>query len=116
MLELPGTRAPLARAGPVGLPVVDGSVALAPQGRPGLGAHVHPALSIPVIGGAKTSFNPAIHAVEVRRGEAGKPLYVTAAGLPLADAAQLVRSMAGPYPLPHALRRVDHLARGRANP
>jgi len=41
-------------------------------------------------------------------------LFVTAAGMPAADAAGLVRRMAGPYRLPDALRRADSLARAGA--
>ncbi len=38
------------------------------------------------------------------------PLYVTAAGMPRADAANLVRHMVGRRQLPDALRRADTLA------
>ncbi|MEU7876469.1 endonuclease V [Dactylosporangium sp. NPDC049140] len=112
--ELPAIRAVLAGVEAVELLIVDGYVDLDPAGRPGLGAHVHEALGIPVIGVAKTSFHTATHAVPVRRGGAAKPLYVTAAGLPLAAAAAYVTGMSGPYRMPDALRRVDALARGRA--
>jgi deoxyribonuclease V len=54
-----------------------------------------------VIGVAKSRFRAAIHAVPV----------VTAAGMPAADAADLVRHRAGRYRLPDALRRADTLAR-----
>ena len=40
-----------------------------------------------------------------------RPLFVTAAGMPAADAADLVRRMAGRYRLPDAPRRADTLAR-----
>jgi deoxyribonuclease V len=40
-----------------------------------------------------------------------RPLFITAAGMPSADAAGLVRHMAGQYRLPDALRRADALAR-----
>jgi deoxyribonuclease V len=66
-----------------------------------------------VIGVAKTAFRSATHAVAVRRGVATRPLYVTAAGLSLEQAAHLVAAMAGPHRLPDALRRVDRLSRGR---
>jgi deoxyribonuclease V len=62
------------------------------------------------VGVAKTAFRSATHAAEVRRGGT-RPLYVTAAGLPLDDAAAMVAAMAGPHRLPDALRRVDKLAR-----
>jgi deoxyribonuclease V len=112
--ELPALRAVLAQAGQLDLLVVDGYVDLDPAGRPGLGAHAHAEFDIPVVGVAKTAFRGAVHAVPVYRGEAANPLYVTAAGLPRTEAADLVRRMAGRYRLPDALRRVDALARGRA--
>ena len=57
---------------------------------------------------------PAAHAIPVVRGSAARPLYVTAAGIPPVDAAELVRTMTGKFRLPDALRRVDALARGKA--
>jgi len=115
--ELPALRAVLAGVAGLTLLVVDGYVDLAPDGdRPGLGAHAHEAFGVPVVGVAKTAFRSATHAVEVVRGGATRPLYVTAAGLPVTDAAELVAGMAGPYRLPDAVRRVDALARGRGAP
>jgi hypothetical protein len=65
---------------------------------------------------ARPRFRTATHAVPVMRGSSGRPLFVTAAGMPSADAADLVRRMAGRYRLPDALRRADTLARtGRPN-
>ena len=113
--ELPPLRAVLADAGPLRLIVVDGYVDLDPDGRPGLGAHVHHEFGVPVIGVAKTSFRTATHAIPVSRAGSARPLFVTAAGLPLAQAASLVRQMAGRYRLPDALRRADALARGAAD-
>jgi deoxyribonuclease V len=110
--ELPPLRAVLAGAGPLGLIVVDGYVDLDPGGRLGLGAHVHHEFAVPVIGVAKTSFRAATHAIPVTRGGSAQPLFVTAAGLPLTEAATLVREMAGRYRLPDAVRRADALARG----
>jgi deoxyribonuclease V len=97
----------------VELLVIDGYVDLDPDGRPGLGAHAHEEFGVPVIGVAKTGFATAVHALPVLRGRSARPLFVTAAGIPVADAADLVRAMAGKYRLPGALRRVDALARGR---
>ena len=111
--ELPAIEAVLALAPPVDLLIVDGYVDLDPDGRPGLGAHVRAALGMPVIGVAKTAFHTAIHARAVRRGTSTRPLYVTAAGLSIVEAADLVRRLAGPHRLPTALKRVDALARGR---
>lgn len=110
--ELPPLRAVLAGVRGLCLLVVDGYADLDPEGRPGLGAHAHEAFGIPVIGVAKTRFRSASHAIEVVRGRAAsRPLFVTAAGMPPAEAARLVREMAGPYRLPDALRRADALAR-----
>ncbi len=59
----------------------------------------------------------ATHAVEVTRGGATKPLYVTYSGrIAIAEAASILAAMAGPHRLPFALARVDSLARGRAQP
>jgi deoxyribonuclease V len=109
--ELPALRAVVAVAGDVDLLVVDGYVDLDPQGRPGLGARAHAEFAIPVIGVAKTRFRSAAHAVPVLRGNSARPLYVTAAGLPLDAAARLVRGMAGAHRIPQALRRADLLSR-----
>ena len=109
--ELPAIEAVLATIDPLDLLIVDGYVDLDPYGRPGLGAHVHARIGIPLIGVAKTAFRDATHAIAVVRGAAHRPLYVTAAGVGLTEAAALVKAMAGPYRLPDALRRVDHLAR-----
>ena len=109
--ELPPLRAVLDGLSGLGLLVVDGYADLDPSGRPGLGVHAHAEFGIPVIGVAKSRFRTATHAVPVVRGSSGRPLFVTAAGMPAADAADLVRRMAGRYRLPDALRRADTLAR-----
>jgi deoxyribonuclease V len=110
--ELPAIRAVLSGIDPIDLLVVDGYVQLDPAGRPGLGARVAAELAVPVIGVAKTAFRGAGHAIQVVRGQATRPLYVTAAGIPPHEAAALVQAMAGRYRLPDALRRVDALSRG----
>ena len=109
--ELPAISAVLRDLDPIHLLVVDGYVDLDPQGRPGLGAHAHTQFGVPVIGVAKTAFHGATHAVAVTRGAATRPLYVTATGLSISEAGELVQNMAGPYRLPDALRRVDALSR-----
>ena len=112
--ELPPLRAVLCDQAGLALIVVDGYVDLDPHGRPGLGAYVHAEFGVPVIGVAKTRFATATHAAQVRRGQSERPLYVTSAGLPIADAATLVSDMAGPFRIPNALRSADRLARGMA--
>jgi deoxyribonuclease V len=109
--ELPPLRAVLGGLTGMTLLVVDGFADLDPDGRPGLGARAHAEFAVPVIGVAKTAFRTATHAIPVLRGTSARPLYVTAAGLPPADAADLVRRMAGPHRMPTALRRADALAR-----
>lgn len=110
--ELPAMRAVLDGVPDLALVIVDGYVDLDPDGRPGLGARLHDETGVPVVGVAKTAFRSATHAAAVHRGGARKPLYVTAAGLPVERAAELVADMAGPYRMPDALRRVDRLSRG----
>lgn len=110
--ELPPLRAVLRGVRGLSLLVVDGYVDLDPAGRLGLGARAHAELGVPVIGVAKSAFHTATHAVPVLRGAATRPLFVTAAGMSRHDAADLVRTMAGRFRLPDALRRADALARG----
>jgi deoxyribonuclease V len=112
--ELPPLRAVLDGITGIGLLVIDGYVDLDPDGRPGLGAHAHAEFGFPVVGVAKTPFVTATHAIPVLRGRATRPLYVTAAGIAVADAAEIVRQMSGKFRLPNALHRVDALSRGKA--
>ncbi|MGI5189865.1 endonuclease V [Promicromonospora sp. CA-289599] len=113
--ELPALKQVLSGVAPLGLLIVDGYVDLDPAGRPGLGAHVADAGLAPVVlGVAKTRFRAATHAAEVLRGQSVRPLYVTASGVALEVAADLVHGMAGDGRFPDALRRVDRLARGAA--
>jgi deoxyribonuclease V len=109
--ELPPIRAVLRGVAGLGLLIIDGYVDLDPSGRPGLGAHAYAEFGVPVIGVAKSAFVAATHAIPVLRGTSARPLFVTSIGLPRADAADLVRHMAGRFRLPDALRRVDTLAR-----
>jgi deoxyinosine 3'endonuclease (endonuclease V) len=67
---------------------------LDPSGRPGLGAHAHAEFGIPVIGVAKSRFRSAIPRGAAVRGSSARPLYGTGAGMPRADAADLVRHTA----------------------
>jgi deoxyribonuclease V len=110
--ELPPLQAVIPRSGRLALIVVDGYADLDAAGRPGLGAHVHAEFGVPVIGVAKTPFRTATHAAQVVRGRSDRPLYVTAAGMPIADAAHLVKEMAGSFRVPDALKLADRLARG----
>jgi deoxyribonuclease V len=108
--ELPPLRAVLDGLSGLGLLVVDGYADLDPSDRPGPGARAHAAFGIPVIGVAKSRYRTATQAVPVLRGTSARPLFVTAAAMPIADAADLVQRMTG-FRLPGALRRADPLAR-----
>jgi deoxyribonuclease V len=114
--ELPPLLAVLDGFGRLDLLVIDGYTDLDPAGRPGLGARLHAALGVPVVGVAKSAFAAATHAIAVRRGASARPLFVTAAGIGREQAARLVRDMAGPFRIPDALRRADALARGHLPP
>jgi deoxyribonuclease V len=112
--ELPCVLAVLERGPAAGVIVVDGYVWLGP-GRAGLGAHFYQTLGerTVVVGVAKSRFLSATEAVPVCRGDSKSPLYVTAAGVSAAEAAEWVMRMHGPYRVPTLLKRVDQLARGR---
>jgi hypothetical protein len=75
----------------LGLLVIDGYADLDPAGRPGLGGYAHRVFAAPVTGVAKPAFGTATHPVPVLRGTSARPLYVTTARMPQADAAQWVR-------------------------
>ncbi len=64
---------------------------------------------VPVAGVAKSRFQTATHAVPAVRGSSVRPLFVTAAGMPAADAADLIWHMARRYRPPGALRRAGTL-------
>jgi deoxyribonuclease V len=97
----------------IGAIVVDGYVWLDHNGKPGLGARLHEALGskIPVIGVAKTQFQGDCWSAEVKRGTSQRPLYVTAAGMPVDEAASAIGSMHGKHRIPTLLRQVDQVAR-----
>ena len=96
--------------------IIDGYVTLDAAGKPGLGAYLFNALNekIPVVGVAKTAFQGSLHAVPVLRGGSQTPLYVTAAGMDVQDAAQHIQDMHGTHRNPTLLKRVDRLCRDTA--
>lgn len=100
-------------AGQLEVVVIDGYVTLDATGRPGLGWHLFGALGrqVAVIGVAKTAFQGSAHALPLHRGQSQRPLFVTAAGLELLQAATFVQQMAGPHRLPTLLKRVDQACR-----
>jgi deoxyribonuclease V len=90
--------------------IIDGYVHLGPERRPGLGAHLADVLGVTVVGVAKNPFHQT-PATPVLRGASGKPLLVTATGMPEREAAAHVRAMHGEFRIPTLLRRVDQLCR-----
>lgn len=97
--------------------VLDGYVWLG-AGHPGLGAKLAEYLQtislghVPVIGVAKTEFvGAATVSAPVLRGQSKKPLWVSAEGVLLSDAANWVQGMHGAFRLPTLLQRVDALCR-----
>jgi deoxyribonuclease V len=122
--ELPPLLAVLSRVeAPLAGVVVDGYVWLGGT-RLGLGARLYDSLGnrTPVVGVAKTAWgavettsaSDACRSIAVRRGQSDKPLFVTAAGMDVADAAAHVGEMHGPYRIPTLLRGVDRLVRSAA--
>ena len=97
--------------------VVDGYVWLDEEKRKGLGAHLYDALaqSVPVIGVAKNAFKGSGHATELRRGGSSRPLYVTAVGIPIAQAVLNIGAMHGNHRFPTVLKHVDMLSRGNVS-
>lgn len=94
--------------------IVDGYVYLDDSGSPGLGAHLYQLCEkrFPVIGVAKTSFhNNTANVKMVYRGQSAKPLYVSAIGLDVEEAAQNILNMHGENRMPTMLKKLDTLSR-----
>ncbi|MEM7535824.1 MAG: endonuclease V [Chloroflexota bacterium] len=121
--ELPCILAVLEKIAPEHTPdaiIVDGYVWL-PEQKKGLGMHLYEALEtqIPVIGVAKKTFagldssddDAQKRVAMVYRGQSKKPLYVTAMGIPVVEAATHIESMHGDHRLPTLLKQVDQLCR-----
>jgi deoxyribonuclease V len=108
--ELPCLLGVLALGDKADIAIVDGYVQLG-AGKPGLGAHLHAAIGGIVIGVAKTRFASATDAVPLVRHGSTSPLFISSIGMPVQEAADLVRSMHGPYRIPTLLKAVDSLAR-----
>jgi deoxyribonuclease V len=90
--------------------VVDGYVYLDDHERPGLGAHLYAELEgmHPVIGVAKTSFRGVTEAaIPVKRGASEVPVFVSAIGMSLGDAARNIESMHGKFRIPTLLTLLD---------
>ena len=94
--------------------IIDGFVVLDDSGKPGLGAYVYESIQqqVPVIGVAKSNFHEnEQHVIPVLRGESANPLYVTAVGTGLQQAAEHVKSMHGEFRLPTVLKELDRITK-----
>lgn len=93
--------------------MIDGYVWLGQESYPGLGAYLYQAVggSSAVIGVAKTLFKEGPAVRSIRRGTSVRPLYVTAAGMDLDEAAERVVQMHGKFRIPTLLKKVDRLCR-----
>ena len=91
--------------------VVDSYVWL--EDGPGMGGHLFQALEerVAVVGVAKNSFFKAVDAVPLLRGSTKKPLFISAAGMAVEEAAAAIAKMHGPFRLPTLLKQVDRLCR-----
>ena len=112
--ELPCILAVLQILPPVQVALIDGYVWLE-ENRPGLGAHLYHSLDgrVPIIGVAKSRYLGAVNVQELARGKSKQPLYISAVGMSVSQAAEHVYSMRGPYRIPTLLKRVDLLSRGQ---
>ena len=95
--------------------IIDGYVWLG--ARSGLGQHLFEALGcrIPVIGVAKSAF-PGAAAEKIYRGTSRRPLYITAAGVPIGIAAGNISRMHGPHRIPNLLKQVDQISKHPMQP
>lgn len=94
--------------------IVDGFVWLNSDRKKGLGAYLFEALDekIPIIGVAKRKFHGEnIFMKTIERGESKNPLFITAEGIELQQAANLIMSMHGKFRIPTLLKEVDKLSR-----
>ncbi|OQP59713.1 endonuclease V [Niastella vici] len=94
--------------------IVDGFVVLDDFGKPGLGAYLFESLpvKVPVIGVAKTNFHQNMkYVIPVMRGTTERPLFVTAIGTDLQQAANYIQCMHGEYRLPTVLKQLDRITK-----
>ncbi len=94
--------------------IIDGFVWLNSEKKPGLGAYLFEKLDkkIPIIGVAKRKFHGEnIFMKTIERGESKNPLFITAEGIEVNEAAELIKNMHGDFRIPTLLRVVDQLSR-----
>ncbi|MDR3056795.1 MAG: endonuclease V [Prevotella sp.] len=94
--------------------IVDGFVVLDDNNKLGLGGHLYESLNAqyPIIGVAKSNFAQIEkNKRAVFRGESQKPLYVTAIGTDIDEAAENVKNMSGKFRFPDLLKLLDTLTK-----
>ena len=94
--------------------IVDGHVYTDNQKQFGLGGKLWEALKekTPVIGVAKTPFLSNKDTVaEVASGESKNPLYISAIGIDINEAALLVKNLKGSYRIPDILKTLDRITK-----
>ena len=94
--------------------IIDGFVWLNSEKKPGLGAYLFEKLDgkIPIIGVAKRKFHGENSFMKmIKRGESKNPLFITAEGIEVSKAAELIRNMDGEFRIPTLLKAVDQLSR-----
>ena len=94
----------------ISLVVVDGFVYLADEGRYGLGGHLYERLErrVQIVGVAKLPFKGSCKFVrEICRGSSKRPLFVSAIGMDIDEAARLVKGMSGEFRIPNLLKILD---------
>jgi len=94
--------------------IIDGFVWLNSEKKRGLGAYLSENLErkIPIIGVAKRKFHGEnIFMKTIERGESKNPLFITAEGIEVKKAAELIKNMDGEYRIPTLLKAVDQLSR-----
>jgi deoxyribonuclease V len=93
--------------------LIDGYVWLGDDRHPGLGARLYKALGMTsaVVGVAKSHFRDGPSIQKITRGKSSAPLFISAVGIDLEDAAAHIRKMHGHFRIPTLLKRVDRLCR-----
>lgn len=94
--------------------IIDGHVYIDGELNFGLGGKLWETLDtgIPVIGVAKTAFYKNKNTVrEVCRGESKNPLYISAIGMDVSEAANRIKDMEGDFRIPSLLKQLDVLTK-----
>ena len=94
--------------------MIDGFVYLDDEGGYGLGGHLYERLErrAQIVGVAKSPFKGSCKFVrEIYRGGSKRPLFVSAIGMDVDEAARLVKGMGGEFRMPGLLKILDDEAK-----